>query len=86
MQVAPRTRPVRCGFAVEFSDETEVHGAALGMPYAGALLNVFRESSCLLGDDPPNAHLVHGFESRRVEVIAMCSNPSPVLERLLDLV
>jgi hypothetical protein len=34
-----RVRPLRCGFAVESSVDMSLHGAALGMPYASALLN-----------------------------------------------
>ena len=38
---SPRTWPVRCGFAVGFAFDSAVHGEALGVPYAPALLNVF---------------------------------------------
>jgi hypothetical protein len=37
-RVAPRTRPVSCGFAVEASAGWPVHRAAQAMPYAGALI------------------------------------------------
>ncbi len=37
-RVVPRTRHVRCGFAIESPVDMAAHGAARGMPYAGALL------------------------------------------------
>ncbi len=40
-RVAPRTRPVRCYFAVESSVEVTMHRAAQGMSYATALLSLW---------------------------------------------
>ena len=37
MRWAPRTRPARCGFAVESMVGAAVHRAAPGMPHAAAL-------------------------------------------------
>jgi hypothetical protein len=38
-RLAPRTRSVSCGFAVESSVDVRSHWAAWGMPHAAALLN-----------------------------------------------
>jgi hypothetical protein len=40
--VAPRTRPVRCGFVIESPVGMAAHRAARGMPYADGLLKVSR--------------------------------------------
>ena len=58
-RLAPRTRPVRCRFAVESLDEVKMRRAARGMPYATALLNVSRSSNGVVWRG-------HGFESHHL--------------------